>query len=482
MSEYLAPGVYVEETSSGSALGLPNSRRSRRSRSSPRRAPNGPPTGRLEPALVTDAPFVHHRPPFVKTAPMPAPPLVVDMRDPAFRSDPHPLLHALRARGRAERDVVGIWLATHHADCSAGLRNNQLSREVTRTPGYAQLRPYVADSMLERTCERWMLFNDPPVHTRLRRLVHAAFKPAAVQALRARVAAITNELLAALPSEADAPFDLMPTLAQPLPVRVICDVLGLPAEDFAQTKQWADALALIVEPVIRRGERQAADRAATEMVQYLRAHLARHRASGERDDLLGTLAAAHDADDGALLSEDELLGNLILLFVAGHETTTNLLGNGMLTLLRHPEALTQLRADPEKRMASAVDEMLRFESSVNMVARHVVAPYAIGETVLPPGDVVFFMTGAANRDPAVFAAPDRFDITRSPNPHLAFGAGIHYCVGAPLARMEAEVAFGELLRRRPELSLAEPDAAPAWRKLINLRGLETLPLRNAGTA
>ena len=405
----------------------------------------------------------------MQTAPL------VDMRDPAFRSEPHPLLHAMRGRGRVERDVVGIWMATHHADCSAGLRSNQLSREISRSPGYAQLRPFVADSMLERTCERWMLLNDPPVHTRLRRLVNAAFKPAVVEALRARVAAITEELLAALPTAPGATFDLMPALAQPLPVRVICDVLGLPPEDFGQTKQWADALALIVEPVIRRAERVAADRAATEMVDYLRGHIARHRASGERDDLLGTLVAAHDAGNGSL-SEDELLGNLILLFVAGHETTTNLLGNGLLTLLRHPEAMAQLRAEPA-RLPGAVDEMLRFESSVNMVARHVVAPYAIGDTVVPAGEVIFFMTGAANRDPAVFADPDRFDIGRSPNPHLAFGAGIHYCVGAPLARMEAEVAFAQLLSRRPELALAAPDEPPGWRKLINLRGLEALPLR-----
>ena len=404
----------------------------------------------------------------------------VDMRDPAFRDDPHLLLHTLRARGRVERDVVGIWMATHHADCSAGLRSNLLSRDIKRSPGYAQLRPFVADSTLERTCERWMLLNDPPVHTRLRRLVNAAFKPAVVQALRERVAAITAELLADLPTDDDATFDLMPALAQPLPVRVICDVLGLPAEDFAQTKQWADALALIVEPVIRRADRVAADRAATEMVDYLRAHIARHRASGERDDLLGTLVAAHDAGDGAL-SEDELLGNLILLFVAGHETTTNLLGNGLLTLLRHPRALARLRADPAL-MPGAVDEMLRFESSVNMVARHVVEPQVIGDTVVPSGDIIFFMTGAANRDPAVFADPDRFDITRSPNPHLAFGAGIHFCVGAPLARLEAEVAFEQLLRHRPELALARPDDAAAWRKLINLRGLEALPLRNSGGA
>ena len=206
-----------------------------------------------------------------------------------------------------------------------------------------------------------------------------------------------------LPTAPDATFDLMSTLAQPLPVRVICEVLGLPASDFAQTKQWADALATIVEPVVRRAERLAADRAAVEMVEYLRAHIAHHRASGERDDLLGTLLAAHDAADGSL-SEDELLGNLILLFVAGHETTTNLLGNGLLTLLQHPQVWAQLRADPTL-LPGAMDEMLRFESSVNMVPRHVVVPYAIGDTMVPAGDLIFFMTGAANRDPAVFPNP-----------------------------------------------------------------------------
>jgi cytochrome P450 len=367
--------------------------------------------------------------------------------------------------------VVGIWLVAGHADCSAGLRDHHLSREVTRTPGYAQLRPFIADSTLERTTERWMLFNDPPTHTRLRRLVQAAFKPSVVQAMRTRIAAVCDELLETLPRH--GPFDLMPTLAQQLPVRVICDILGLPPEDFAQTKQWSDTLALIVEPVFRRGERIAADQAAVEMVAYLREHLARHRASGERDDVLGQLITAHDAGDTSL-SEDELLGNLILLFIAGHETTTNLIGNGMLTLLRHPGELARLRAQPALR-PRAVDEMLRYEPSVGMVGRHTTAPYAVGETLIPADQVVFFMHTAANRDPAVFAEPERFDIGRSPNPHLTFGAGIHYCLGAPLARIEAEEAFSRLLQRYPALALVE--AQPTWRKLINLRGLETLPLQ-----
>ena len=400
---------------------------------------------------------------------------MVDMRHPAFRTDPHPLLRALRERGRVERDVVGIWLVSHHADASAGLRNHQLSRDVRRLPVYQLLRPYLADSTLERTTEEWMLFNEPPKHTRLRRLVQGAFKPPVIEALRERIATLTDELLADLQvtAAAQGEFELMTGLAQQLPVRVICDVLGLPPEDFAQTKAWSDALAIVTEPLTRRELRVAANGAAEQMVAYLRGHLAAHRACGQRGDLLGLLIAAQD--EGGALTEDELLGNLILLFIAGHETTTNLIGNGMLTLLRHPQELRRLRAQPGL-LPGAIDEMLRYEGSVNMVARHTTAPYAIGETLIPADEIIYFMLGAANRDPAVFAEPDRFDITRSPNPHLTFGAGIHYCVGAPLARLEAEVAFGRLLRRFPTLTLAE-DEAPRWRRLINLRGLEALRLR-----
>jgi cytochrome P450 len=394
----------------------------------------------------------------------------VDMRDPAFRDDPHPLLHALRAREVITRDVMGVWLACHHADCSSGLRSTRLSREPWRSPVYDKVRPFLADSMLERLTEQWMLFNDPPKHTRLRRLVTGAFKPPVIAALRERIGAVTDELLSALPT--DAPFDLMAALAQPLPVRVICDVLGLPPDDFARTKVWSDALAMIVEPVTRRQTREAAGRAGDEMVAYLRDHIARHRQADRRDSLLGLLIGAHE-DDGAL-TDEELLGNLVLLFVAGHETTTNLIGNGVWTLLRHPEQLQRLRAHPDL-LGSAIEEMLRFESSVNMVSRIPIEPYALRDVVVPPGDTIFFMTGAANRDPAVFADPDRFDIGRDPNPHIAFGAGIHYCVGAPLARLEAEIAFTRLLQRFPGLQTVED--APRWRSLINLRGLQTLSLR-----
>jgi cytochrome P450 len=406
------------------------------------------------------------------------------MRHPAFRSDPHPLLRALRESAPVARDVLGIWLVLRHADVNAVLRSSRLSREIWRSPGYEQMRPFLADSTLERTTHRWMLFNDPPQHTRLRRLVGGAFKPGVVEALRERITAVTDELLDALPQGAgpDGSFDLMAGLAQRLPVRVICDVLGLPHGDFAQTKAWSDALAWLVEPVVRREQRLAAGRAAEEMVAYLRHHIAQRRGKPARDDVLGLMVAASEAgaDGEAPLDDDELLGNLILIFIAGHETTTNLIGNGLSTLLRHPAELSRLRAslgrDPAL-MRTAIDEMLRYEGSVTTIGRHTVEPLAIGDVVVPPGQVIYAMLGAAHRDPAAFADPDRFDIGRQPNGHLAFGAGIHYCLGAPLARLEADVAFTRLLQRYPSLELA--DEQPAWRPLINLRGLQSLRLRPA---
>jgi cytochrome P450 len=357
----------------------------------------------------------------------------IDMRDPVWRDDPHTVLRALREHGIA-RDVLGIWLVGRHADVSAGLRSTQLSREIRRANGYAELRPLIADSPMERLAEEWMLFNDPPKHTRLRRLANHAFRPPVIDAMRERIAAVSDELIDTLPIDG-TPFDLMAALAQPLPVRVVCDILGLPATDFATTKAWSDALALIVEPVRRRGDLEAANRAAIEMAEYL-------------------------------------------LLVAGHETTTNLIGNGVLTLLRHPDQLARLRADPAL-IETAVEEILRFEGSVNFLGRHPRGPYTVGDVTVGAGDTIFFMLGAANRDPAVFADPDRFDVGRTPNPQLGFGAGIHYCIGAPLARLEAQIALPRLLARFPHLEWV--DAVPRWRRLINLRGLEALNLR-AGVA
>lgn len=388
------------------------------------------------------------------------------MRDPRFLSDPRSINRHLREQGRVHRDRVGLWLLFDHADCRAAMQSSQLSRDPRNWRNYAAVRPYLADSALERSVERFMLLNDAPFHTRMRSLVSAVFTPAATRALTAAVADSCQSLLDRLP--ANEPFDFMRDFAQVLPVRVICDMLGIEAGDFEQTKAWSDAISSVVEPVATRGLREHSNRASVEMTAFLREQVARHRAK-PRDTVLDLLIAGQRDDPG--LSDDDLLSNLTLLFLAGHETTTNLLGNGLLTLLGEPEQMQRLRRD-SSLMPGAIEEMLRFDSPVNVVARITREPWQIGELSIPAGEMLYCMTGAANHDPEVFDDPQRFDIGRSPNPHLSFGGGVHYCIGAPLARMEAQVAFEALLRKFPVLSLAE--APLRWRPLINLRGLESL--------
>jgi len=396
----------------------------------------------------------------------------VDMRDPAFRRDPHRIGRELRRAGPLHRDKLGLWLVTRHAECRALLTSPSLGRDPRRWRHYAEIRPYLADSTLERTVERFMIFNDPPAHTRLRRLVTAFFTPAAVRTIAAAVEATANDLIDRLPN--DRPFDLMRDFAQPFPVRVISDILGLPAERYAQSKNWSDALALVVEPLATRELRQHSDRAAIEMTEYLRAVLAeRRRAPG--DDLLSELIVAQ-AGTGAI-DENELLSNLLLLFIAGHETTTNLIGNGVLALLDHPDQLDRLRRAPDL-MPAAVEEILRYESPVNVVARIVSEPVDIAGQRLDPGEMLYCLTGVANRDEMAFADPDRFDVGRAINPHLSFGGGPHYCLGAPLARLEGAIALRRLLNRFPVLRRVEEEVR--WRDLVNLRGLARLNLVGSG--
>jgi cytochrome P450 len=253
-------------------------------------------------------------------------------------------------------------------------------------------------------------------------------------------------------------------------------MLGIDSGDFEQAKAWSDAASSVVEPLATRAARAEGARAVAQLTAFLRAQVARRRAR-PGDTVLDRMIAAQREDPQ--FDDDELLANLILLFIAGHETTTNLLGNGLLALLHHPRELARLRALPEL-MPGAVDEMLRYESPTNMVARITRQPWVMGDLTVPAGEVLYCMVGAANHDPAVFDEPDRFDIGRSPNPQLSFGGGVHYCVGAPLARLEAQVAFEELLRRFPVLELADAaagaahGAAPRWRPMINLRGLQDL--------
>lgn len=393
----------------------------------------------------------------------------IDARDPAYIENPYPFFERVRAAGPLHRDTLGIWWVTRYADVKALLLDRQrISSDPRNWELYTQIRPYVAESVLERTVERWLLTLDPPAHTRLRALVQKAFTASAAAALRTRVEAVAAELIDRLRGQPR--FDLMAGLAQPLPVRVICDLLGLPVEDYASTKALSDLLVWVLEPSAPWAMKREADRACGAMLDYLRGQVAAARAA-PGDDLLHQLIEAQELHER--LSEDELLANLVLLFLAGHETTTNLIGNGLLALLRYPEQLARLRADPAL-IDNAVDELLRFDGPVTLLPRVIAQPIELGGRTLKKGELLHLVMGAAHRDPTVFAEPERLDVTRSPNPHLAFGAGLHYCIGASLARMEAAVALRAVLRAFPSLDVAQDGAK--WRALTTLRGLERLEL------
>jgi cytochrome P450 len=251
---------------------------------------------------------------------------------------------------------------------------------------------------------------------------------------------------------------------------VIAKILDLPIRDFEQLKTWSDALAWTVEISFSRSRKEAANEAVIGLESYLRQRIAERRSS-PGDDLLGQLIAVEEA--GERLSETELIANLVQIFVAGHETTTNLIGNGMLALLRHPDQLAQLRADLSL-LPSAVEEFLRYDSPANILFRVAREDIEVGGKQIEANQLVLNMLGAANHDPAVFDQPEELDITRQPNPQLSFGGGIHYCPGAPLARMEAQIAFECLLKRWSAMTVDE--SGLEWRSFINLRGLEHLPI------
>jgi len=312
---------------------------------------------------------------------------------------------------------------------------------------------------------------DAPQHTRLRQLVARVFTPRAVAAMRSAIEQVVDDILDDLKAQDASEIEIMSAFAQPFPVRVIASILGLPITIYEDLKRWSTQVAVAFEPTSRRRERQAASDATADLMAYLREQVA-----GRRDqrsgDVVSILVAA--ADDGDQLSEDELIAQLVMLFIAGHETTMNLVGNGLLTLCRHPEQMRRLREEPSLGQ-SAVEEMLRYEPSANTIGRAAHADTTLGGKPIPAGSIMLCMAGAANRDPDVFADPDRFDITRTPNPHVTFGGGVHYCLGAPLARLEAQIAFARLLDRFSSIEAIEERVR--WRDLVNLRGLETLPVR-----
>jgi cytochrome P450 len=385
--------------------------------------------------------------------------------DPGFIADPYPTYHALRATDPVHQSPLGFWVLTRYEDVATVLRDPRFAKEAIAAfvaARFGVVPPGMGLSMLDR---------DPPDHTRLRGLVSKAFTPRVVEALRPRIQQIVDGLLDRL--EGATSMDLIADFAYPLPVIVICEMLGVPVEDRDRFKEWGLDIARGLDAIWLPPDSEVTRRAMasrTALTGYFRGLIAERRAR-PRGDLLSALIAAEEAGD--TLTESELLATCILLLVAGHETTVNLIGNGTLALLRHPAELRRLREQPGL-IGSAVEELLRYDGPVQRTARVPSGPVTIGGRSIAAGDMVMPFIGAADRDPAQFPEPDRLDITRADNRHVAFGLGIHFCLGAPLARVEGQIAINTLVQRLPKLALATN--RPEYRQSLTLRGLAALPV------
>ena len=386
--------------------------------------------------------------------------------DPEFLADPYPMYHRLRTEDPVHHSPLGFWVLTRYEDVVAVLRDPRLAKEALAAFVAARfgttIPPGLGLSMLDR---------DPPDHTRLRSLVSKAFTPRVVEVLRPHIQQIVDGLLAKVHD--DHAMDLIEQFAYPLPVIVICEMLGVPVADHERFKGWGLDIArgldtILLPPDSEVGQRSMTARRA--LADYFRGLIAERRAS-PRGDLLSALIAAEEAGDK--LNEEELLATCILLLVAGHETTVNLIGNGTLALLRHPAELRRLRDNPGL-IGSAVEELLRYDGPVQRTARIPSEDVTIGGRTIGKGEMVMPFIGAADRDPTQFPEPDRLDIGRTDNRHIAFGWGIHFCLGAPLARVEGQIAINTLVQRLPRLALATD--RPEHRESLTLRGLKSLPV------
>ncbi len=388
---------------------------------------------------------------------------------PSFKANPYLQYGRLRGEDPVHRSIaMQAWILTRYDDCITVLRDAATFSSDGRHAG-GQLGEAIREQRAQSPLgeAQTLLSIDPPAHTRMRGIVNRVFTPRRVEELRPRIEEIATELLDAAPSSGG--FELMAGLAQPLPVIVIAELLGVPPEDRDRFKTWSNALAATTDVMNSEAVLNEARETTLELIEYFGRFVAERR-SAPRDDLISALVAAEEAEQ---LTTDEILAFAILLLVAGNETTTNLIGNGTLALLDHPEAAAALRADPS-RIPAAIEEMLRYDSPVQAVVRIAREPTALGNQTVEAGDVLMIMVGAANHDPNQFPEPAAFQPTREPNRHLSFGMGPHFCLGAPLARLEAEVTFGALLARYPSIGRGEGD--PERGGTLLLRGLTKLPL------
>lgn len=380
-------------------------------------------------------------------------------------ADPFPIYRRLRESDPVHATPQG-WLVTRFDDIVACLKDERLS--AARVGAVFERLPEELREQtraLQQAFSHWLLMMDPPDHTRLRSLVTKAFAPSLMAALRPRIQKLVDEMLDRV--AATGRIDLIKDFAYPIPAIVIAELLGVPADDRERFKVWSDDLALM--ELGPRGFRQA-QASMLDMNEYL-ARIVVERRRAPREDLISKLLAAEEA--GAFMNEAELLATCSLVLFAGHETTTNLIGNSVIELLRHPDQLAMLLARPEL-IEPAIEELLRFHGPIQRVRRTAIADLEVGGKPIRAGESVWLLVGAANRDPRVFPDPDRLDLERRPARHLTFGFGAHFCVGAGLARIEGPIALGTLLRRLPKLR--GDTESLTWRKDLSFRGVVSLPL------
>ena len=380
---------------------------------------------------------------------------------PEFYRNPYPAYATLRRSDPVHWDEEHqVWLLTRYADVAAALAERRLAR------GAGDLK-VEAEDPLRRVLSRMMLFSEPPRHTRLRALANRAFTPRRVEAMRPRIQAIVDELLDAIDGRHE--LDVIANLAYPLPVMVISEILSLPSADLEQFKRWSDdVIAYSAGATEAEGRARESVRALLDYFRELAAHLRR----SPDGSIMSALVEAET--EGSRLDEEELLANAILLLMNGHETTTDTIANGVLALLQHSDQLDKLRARPSL-VTSAVEELMRYDGAVQLRGVRSTRDLQIGGTLIGSGQTVFMVIGAANRDPAQFPEPDRLDIERVPNRHLELGHGIHFCLGAALARAESQIAINSLLARRSYLELASEHLE--WKSIPVFRGLLSLPVR-----
>ena len=387
---------------------------------------------------------------------------------PDFIRDPYPGYHRLRDTDPLHMTPLGFYVASRHADAALVLRDKRFGKDFVGRM-HRRFGPEMLEEPIYQSMSRWMLQQDPPDHTRLRGLVVSAFTARRVEDMRPRIKAIVDAALDRVAHKGR--MDLIDDFAYPLPVTVICDMLGIPEADRVLFHAGARASGRLLDPVpLNRAELDEANanNAASE-IYFNNLFELRRREPGP--DLTTQLVQAEQ--EGDKLTNEELTANIILLFGAGHETTVNLIGNGLLALFRHPDQLELLKSDPSL-IGNAIDELLRYDSSVQLTGRVALEDMEVGGIMVTKGTPVLCLLGAANRDPTVYPDPDRLDITRKNIRPLSFGGGIHYCLGAQLAKIEAEVAILSLLERFPTLRL-DDTVNPQWRDTFVLRGLKTLP-------